>query len=129
MLSMQRGPDVTVIAAQTDSPAMISAETISDSDYLTVKSPAGLVAAATIQVSLDFDVDYRAKNQTLAAATAAASWFAAPAGANLAAAGVAVNFLTGLITGVAWRIHLAAGDAADRTFQIGKRTYTQGNYQ
>lgn len=128
MLSMQRGPDVTVVAAATDSPAMISAETISDCDYLTVKSPAGLVAAATVQISLDFDVDYRYKNQTLAQATAAATWFAAPAGSNLGAAGLGANFLTGLITSVAWRIHLAAADAADRTFQIAKRTYSIGAY-
>jgi len=130
MLSMQRGPDVTVTAAATDSPAMISAETIGDCDYLSVKSPAGLVAAATIQVSLDFDADYRQKvpQLTLAQATAAASWVAAPAGSNLGAAGVLANFLAGLVTSVAWRIHLAAGDAADRTFQVCKRTYTRAGY-
>ena len=123
MLTWARVGDLVITAAATDSLAVNSNQTISDAEDIAIKSPAGLVAAASIQISFDFDNDYQLKGQTLAQATAAASWAAPPTAVPLGAAGVAVNFKAALLLAAAWRIHLAAGDAADRTFIIFKRVY------
>jgi len=123
MLSFARVGDVTVASGATDSSAMISNQTISDAEDIAIKSPSGLVATATVQISLDFDVDYQLKGQTLAQATAAATWAAPPTAVPLGAAGVVVNFKASLILSAAWRIHFSAADGADRTFIIHKRIY------
>lgn len=123
MLSWARLGDVTVPSAGTDSPAMISNQTISDAEDIAIKSPATLPEVATVQISFDFDVDYQLHNLTLAAATAAASWAAPPTAVPLGAAGVAVNFKAALLLAAAWRIHLAGAAAADRTFIGFKRIY------
>jgi hypothetical protein len=69
-------------------------------------------------VSLDFDINYRAKNQSLAAATAAASWDTAPGGGVLGTAGLPAALDAGNLMGAAWRIHLNGAAAADRAFII-----------
>jgi len=126
MLTWARVGDIVITAAATDSLAMISNQTISDAEDIAIKSPTGLVAAATIQISFDFDVDYQLRTSpsvSLAQATANATWAAPPTAVPLGAAGIAVNFKAALLLAAAWRIHLAAGDAADRTFIVHKRVY------
>ena len=125
MLSWPRVGAFTITAAATDSAAMVSDQTISDAEDIAIKSPTGLVAAASIQISFDFDVDYQLRDPpvSLATATAAATWAAPPTAVPLGAAGIAVNFKAALLLSAAWRIHLAAGDAADRTFIVQKRIY------
>ena len=121
MLTWARVGDIVVTTAATDSPAINSNQTISDAEDIAIKSPTGLVATATIQISFDFDNDYQLKGLTLAAATAAATWAAPPTATALGAAGAAVNFPAKQLLGAAWRIHFSAGDAADRTFIVYKR--------
>lgn len=123
MLSWPRVGTVVVPNGGTDSPAMISDQTISDAEDLAFKSPAVLAEDATIQISFDFDVDYQLKNQTLAAATAAATWHAAGTSSDLGAAGAFVNFKASLLLGAAWRIHLDGAAAAEHTFIVYKRIY------
>ncbi len=122
--SMPAGPAVTVVAGQTKSPAMVNDYTISDADQITFKSPTGLVAAASLEVSVDFNVNYLRDGITLAAATAAATW-QAPTSPALGAAGAISTKNLSDLTAMAWRISLAAGDAADRTFLTTKRLNIQ----
>ena len=120
MYSNPQGPRVVVAAGQTDSPAMIVDHTIGDATEIAVHSPAVLAETATIETSHDFDVNYAAKGQSLAAATAAATWETEDA---LGAAGaVALLAVTAFLPARAWRIHLNGAAAADRVFNVTRRT-------
>lgn len=121
--SMPDGPVVTIPNGGSDSPAMIADETISDALEIAVKAPAALTGACTIQVSFDFNKGYRhgPNPQTLAQATAAATWVATPAASALTVAVVTTHLVSNLIC-AAWRIHSAGVEAADRAFQIIRRT-------
>lgn len=122
MMSFVPTGNVVVLSGQTDSPAMKTNYTVSDATHVAIKSPATLPETATLQVSYDFDVDYDAKGQTLAAATAAATWQLAPVSA-LGAAGAAVHLAAENFLANAWRIHLSGAAGADRSFILHKRVY------
>lgn len=124
MLAMVRGPNVTVASGQTDSNPLIMQLTFGDALYLAVVSPDTLPETASIQASLNFNVNYVDDGQTLAAAVSAASWDSVPAGAALGAAGAYVVFSVGLIVAAAIRIHLSGAAGADRTFVTYKQCET-----
>jgi len=121
MLSFAPGPNVTVASGATDSPAMISNHTISDAEEIACLAPAALLEVATIEISLDFDVDYelREPKVTLAQATAAATWEASTA--TMPAVGAHTIFEASLLLGAAWRVHLNGAAAADRLFRFFRR--------
>lgn len=123
MLSFVKVGVITVANGESDSDALISNHTISDAEDLTIVSPGTMPETASIQLSLDFDVDYQLNGSTLAAAAGAATWDDAPAGAALGAAGALANFKAGLLTSAAWRIHLSIAAGADRVFTVYKRVY------
>jgi hypothetical protein len=102
---------------------MISNHTVSDAEQIAALSPATLPETATIEISLDFDVDYelREPKVTLAQATAAATWEASTV--SLGAAGAHANFLASLLLGAAWRVHLNGAAGGDRLFRFFRRVY------
>lgn len=123
--SMPDGPTVTIPNGGTDSPAMLMDETVSDADFMVIKSPAALTAATNLQVSYDFDRNYKAKfpQVTLAQATAAANFEDPPAGPQaLGGTNVKTRIDLSAIIAVAWRIHSAGAEGADRIFRVIKRT-------
>lgn len=122
--SMPDGPTVTIASGQTDSPPMIMDETISDSDWFGILTPAALTGAVSIQVSYNFDKGYRhgTNPKTAAQAAADATWVAAPAGTALGAVGVQAIIETRLLIAAAWRIHSTLAEGADRVFRCYRRT-------
>lgn len=126
-LSMPDGPTVIIVAGQTKSPAMIHDYTISDAEQLVVKTPEVMPELTpTIEVSYDFNKNYQRDGQTLAAATAAATWDLPPVLSALGAAGAAAVFQVSNLTANAWRLSLGGAAAADREFKTTKRVPIYG---
>lgn len=116
MLSMVRGPNITVASGQTSSDPVILEKSFGDAIQVAIVSPDTMPEVPSIQLSLDFATDYVQQGLTLAAAVAAAHWDAAPAAATVGAAGALSSFSAALLTAAAFRITLGGAAAADRTF-------------
>lgn len=120
MYSQPLGPTVVVASGATDSPAMVVEHTIADATQLAIKSPATMPEVVTIQYSFDFNVNYLRDKQTLAVATAAATWHSHATALGVAGAVVIIDMAT--LLAAAWRLHLNGAAAADRTFLLVRRT-------
>lgn len=132
-LSMTSGPNITVLSGATNSDPLIMDYSFSDADVVSFLSPAVLAETANLQVSPDFDVDYRQTAHrtgitvaaALTAAIAAATWVDTDSTeAALGTAGVSKTILTRYLLGRAIRVHLNGAAAADRTFKTVRRVLT-----
>lgn len=122
MLSMVQGPTISIALAATDSDPIIMEHAFSDARRVAVLTPNTHAETATVQISIDFDVNYIKNGLTLAQAIAAANWDAAPTGgAALGAAGVPVIIDTSFWVAAAIRIHLDAPAAAAHLYKTYKQ--------
>jgi hypothetical protein len=121
-LSMVLGPSIVVASGSANSDPIIADHTYSDSDILGVLSPATLPETANLQISPDFNVNYKAEGIPLATAVSAATWVDADStNAALGTAGQYKIIQTSYLTAAAARVHLNGNAAANRTFKTYKR--------
>jgi hypothetical protein len=130
-LSYSPGPNITVASGATNSDPVICDHSYSDADVVGFLSPAVLAETANLQISPDFDTDYRAAAHAqgitvaaaLTAAIAAATWVDADSTeAALGTAGQYKLILTRYLVARALRVHLNGAAAADRVFKMVRRT-------
>lgn len=116
-----RGPSFIIPIAGTNSAAIILNEVFADAESIGVLLGANGGGETTlIQASLNFDTEYRGKGITLAAATAAATWFNFTS-ALTASVMTVIQMNTLPAPVIRFQVTGAAAPAAEVTIQTCKR--------